>query len=358
MSRIPFTLRRPFLLMRDICMNRRRPDIDRLGAITDADTFVWSILPHAARTFSACILMLPSKHARVAAVGYLYSRILDTYEDLYPDKDRREDVLLDFARRFDSTPMPAAPEIAMDAPASICESTHLLLINRCHFIDEMYQSFDPRDQQAVRELVRAMATGMAWATRVFRDQGGALENEDQLLEYCRHVLGNPMKFIVRILRGEPLSPELEQDAMSVGELVQLANVTRDIEKDLVRHVGYSPSLRPLLGTGVGSATAQDIVRRARADMMRIALRRSPAYRRMVKGLGLRHVSLARGASALLLLFTDRYWRSCARVCGINEWRGPRHSLGVLLQAVPAIFSPRWCERVMRRVERDFLAACG
>ena len=76
--------RRPVLLWRGLTAKRDTPDLDRLNAETDPESFVWSILPHAARSFAASIVALPRRKGRAAAVAYLYCRMLDTYEDLYP----------------------------------------------------------------------------------------------------------------------------------------------------------------------------------------------------------------------------------------------------------------------------------
>ena len=58
--RVPFALRRPWLLVRDLIVDRKDPALDRLRAIEDPESFVWSVLPHAARTFSASIALLPA----------------------------------------------------------------------------------------------------------------------------------------------------------------------------------------------------------------------------------------------------------------------------------------------------------
>ena len=62
---LPFALRRPWLLTRDLLRSRARPDVAGLESIDDPETFVWTILPHAARTFTACIMLLPAESARV-----------------------------------------------------------------------------------------------------------------------------------------------------------------------------------------------------------------------------------------------------------------------------------------------------
>src|SRR5688572_29053405 len=109
----PFWIRRPFLILRDVFARRERPNLDRLGSIDDPQAFVWAILPHAARTFSACIAMLPARSALPAAVAYLYCRMLDTYEDLVADSAARDAALRAFAARLHSTDgaLPRAPEI-------------------------------------------------------------------------------------------------------------------------------------------------------------------------------------------------------------------------------------------------------
>jgi len=87
----PALARRPQLLLQGVTANRRSPDLDALAAETRPERFVWRILPHAARSFAASIVVLPREQARAAAVAYLYCRMLDTYEDLHPDAAARPD---------------------------------------------------------------------------------------------------------------------------------------------------------------------------------------------------------------------------------------------------------------------------
>ena len=98
----------PVQLLRGLTVDRRRPDLPALARETDPDRFVWNILPHAARSFAASIVVLPHEQARVAAVAYLYCRMLDTYEDLIPEPSASATELNRFAERFESFP-PTAP---------------------------------------------------------------------------------------------------------------------------------------------------------------------------------------------------------------------------------------------------------
>ncbi|MDP6940651.1 MAG: squalene/phytoene synthase family protein [Planctomycetota bacterium] len=355
MTRIPFFIRRPGLLLRDAFISRDQPDFARLRTIQNPETFLWAILPHAARTFSSCIAMLPAPQARAAAVGYLYCRILDTYEDLHPNPEEREQVLRSFGERLNSTIPPPAPAIPKGTHYNNRDLSHLLLVDRCNLVDQSFLTLPEEQKSAIRELVSNMATGMAWASQRFREQKGVLIGENQLLQYCRHVLGNPVLFSIHLMQNEAASSEQRTDALAVGELVQLANVTRDIEKDLERGVGYDESLVTLIHESDSGEPMNKLetIRQVRENLLRLALLRGDAYRRMVEGMKLPTWSLARGAAILMILFTDRYWRSCARRAGLPYWEGPKGPFAILLRAFPTVFSARRCDRILRRIERNF-----
>jgi phytoene/squalene synthetase len=355
-SAIPFSLRRPWLLLRDICVDRNRPPLRRLRSLREPERFLWAILPHAARTFSACIAMLPSYEAKAAAVGYLYCRILDTYEDLHPDPESRERALRAFATRLESTPLAPAPPIPEESAAKDNRDLgHLLLVERCELVDRVFENLAPYQQEGIRGLVRNMAEGMCWSSRTFLEQGGVLETKEQLARYCRNVLGYPIVFTVQLLAPEDLGEERSEDAMQVGEMIQLANITRDIEKDLKRGVAYHPALKDHLGRPQGS---EEVVRGVRAELLVMALELAPAYRRMVEGIDLPRFSLARASAVLMLLFTSRYFSNCARRVGLTAWRGPRSAAALWLHTFPAFVSRRWTLRTLTRIERDFLCAAN
>lgn len=94
----------PVLLLRGLTVDRSRPDLDSLAAERDPERFVQRMLPHAARSFAASIVMLPRRQAKAASVAYLYCRMLDTYEDLLPDPQARIRELGAFGERFATDP--------------------------------------------------------------------------------------------------------------------------------------------------------------------------------------------------------------------------------------------------------------
>lgn len=388
---LPFAFQRPWLLMRDLVVNRNQPDLDRLRSIRSPERFLWAILPHAARTFSACITMLPSASAKAAAVGYLYCRILDTYEDMAPCPQQGQRLMRKFAARFARLSSPSsaaggsadlvdrsawittdAPQLNGASPTDLRDQAHLLLVERCNLIDRVFVKLPAASREAIVHLVRDMAGGMIWAKRVFDQQGGVIHSPSQLRHYCNAVLGNPVAFAMRLMMRRELTASERETAMDVGELVQLANVTRDIEKDLPRGVAYHPCLRPFLfetyermdlsanpdatNSGDRNADAVRALVQARSQIFDLAMAQAPAYTRMVESIGFRTLSLSRASALLMLEFTDRYYRSCARRIGRSEWNGPRSSFWLLLRAFPAFLSKRATLRRVRQIERNLVQA--
>ncbi|MCH2100422.1 MAG: squalene/phytoene synthase family protein [Planctomycetes bacterium] len=364
---LPFALRRPWLLLRDLWVNRDEPDLEKLRATHSPERFLWAILPHAARTFSACIAMLPAQMARAAAVGYLYCRILDTYEDLAPSEAEGQRLLLTFAKRFGHSPgkLSSAPSLEGATPVDHRDRAHLLLVDCCDRVDAIYHTLPKTSQRAVQKLVRDMAGGMIWARRIFEKQRGCLHSEQQLYHYCHAVLGNPVAFAQKLILGRELSHAERSNAMRVGEFVQLANVTRDIEKDLARRVAYDSRLAPYLGHTLPRDLLDDTendfpprkaVHAARIRMFAIALDRSPAYTEMLRQLRFRRISLTRASAMLMFEFCNRYYRSCAQHLGRTEWPGPRGSLRTLMSALPSLLSQKHAMRRAETIKSHLLAA--
>jgi len=140
-------------------------------------------------------------------------------------------------------------------------------------------------------------------------------------------------------------------------MIQLANITRDIESDLERGIAYDASLRPYLA-GLGDEQRTSVVRKVREHMVLLALSRAPAFRRLVIIAGFRPISEARGAAVMMLLFTDRYYRSAIAAIGRSPWQGPSLVWSLYLSATLASVSPAWARRVIARTERNFLRAAA
>jgi phytoene/squalene synthetase len=348
----------PILLLRGLSVNRKRPDIDALARETRPERFIWRVLPHAARSFAASIVVLPPAQARASAVAYLYCRMLDTYEDLISDPETRIAELRRFAARFDSDPLPAPTPIPRELARNDRDRVYLLLLDRCKHVDAIFKTLPDDVQTRIGDLVGSMAEGMAWSTEAFANQGGVLIDEQQLTLYCRHVIGHPAVFVLKLVGTHEFTEPAREDAFLVSEMIQLANVTRDIESDLARGVGYHPALKPYLGSSVDCDQTRSVVREVREEYLALALGRVPAYRRLFNRLDLGETAGVRTAAVLMLLFTDLHYRGCAESTGHQAWPGPRGRIQVVARSLPALLSTEWASRTVKGVERDFLNAAN
>lgn len=350
MTFLPFAIRRVMYLIRGVFINRDRPRLSRLAKMTNPEGFVWAILPHAARSFAPSILLLPRQQSLVAAVGYLYARMLDTYEDLSATESEAREALSAFSARFRLAHPDAAPPAPVPQRPDARDRTHLMLIDRHPLVDEVFMGLGSGDRQAVVALVGEMANAMSRYSKIFEDQGGVLENDIQVLEYCHGVIGLPALFVLDLLIGDPA--DHQTDALEVSELIQLANITRDIEKDMQRGVAYHPRLRRHLGSSdADPETAQDISI-ARHDLTTLATKRATSVRRLIDAVSLPRISAARSAAVLLMLFTNRHYRDMRPETKVGRGSAPRRPLSMVLTALPAAFSPRWADNVFRKVEQE------
>ena len=147
---------------------------------------------------------------------------------------------------------------------------------------------------------------------------------------------------MELLLDRPLDARETETAMRVGEMVQLANITRDIEKDRDRGVVYDARLE--------HDDSEETVRAVREDFLDLALERAPDYRRMIWMLRRPRLHLGRASALLMLLFTSRFYDRCARRLGRNGWGATGSTLALMLRTFPASFSHGYALRVARAIE--------
>lgn len=348
----PFWLRRPGLLVEGARVNRDRPDLSHLRSLEPAERFVWGVLPHAARSFAPCIICLPAPISLPMAVGYIYCRVLDTYEDLIADPSARDSALRQLPERLKQLqagePVGPVPALSFDA-LDPRDEAHVLIADEVARLDILFEGFSQPLQAALIDLVQDMSDGMRWAAEVFEAQVGSLHGPEQLSEYCYAVLGNPIRFAARLFqwragRGVELAATVEDAARDVGELLQLANITRDIEKDLSRGVCYHQELSGLARER--ACEDPDLVRAARVALCDRALSLAPAYLQLVDGMRLRSGLMS--ASALMMIrFTEQHYRRTAARVGVKGERvaGIRSAIW---RSLPAAISGRWARAQMER----------
>lgn len=343
----------------NLLANRKNPPLSKLREVKDPDRFFWQILPHAARTFSLVIVFLPPRMRRALALAYLYCRMLDTYEDILPTVDEKEQALQRFIDRFDDPnrlkPAPALDPCLTEDPK---ESAHVLLVNRAPDIDGNFERLDRPQQDAVCRLVRRMGTGMIWSSRIFARQQGVLKTPGQLSRYCWHVLGTPILFAEEMQRlDQKLSPEIDDARLrlcaTVGEVIQLANITRDLEKDYERGIFYHPQLPGLEGD-----RREQCIREVRSQLILRAIRRFREFPRFFDAIPAPLISRARGAAILLILTTYAYYWRAAQKVGLPAFDGRQRitrSGGALIW-LKCVLSSRAASRFLKWLESTVLIA--
>lgn len=301
----------------NLLANRRKPRLAKLSQINDPEQFLWRILPHAARTFSFVIVFLPPRMRRALAIAYLYCRMLDTYEDLLPTLPQKESALKRFISRFDNPgDLKPAPVLDSALAADAQERTHVLLVNRAAFVDHHFHRLTYLQRATICRLVRRMGEGMIWASRIFKKQDGALQTPGQLSRYCWHVLGTPILFADEMQRlDQRLSPQIGEDRLRqcavVGEVIQLANITRDLEKDVRRGIFYHPQL-----PGTEDSRREQGIRDVRAQLVLRALRGFRMFPPFFNAIPAAPISRARGAAMLLIITTYGYYWRAAQKAGL------------------------------------------
>jgi phytoene/squalene synthetase len=339
--------------------NRRQPSLSKLKAIKDPEQFLWQILPHAARTFSLVIVFLPPRMRRTLAVAYLYCRMLDTYEDLLPTAKEKERALQCFIDRFgDAGGLKPAPTLDPTLTSDARESTHLLLVNRAVLIDRNFDRLDRPQQKAIRRLVRRMGEGMIWSSRIFAEQDGILRIPGQLSRYCWHVLGTPVLFADEVQRlDQGFASEIDDQRLRlcavVGEVIQLANITRDLEKDYESGIFYHPDL-----PGPEGSRRERRIREVRSELILRAIRRLREFPKFFGSIPTPQISRARGAAMLLIITTYAYYWRAAQKVGLPAFddRQRISRFGGALIWLKCVISRRATSRFLRWLEKTVLIA--
>ena len=343
----------------NLLANRRQPPLSKLREIRDPEKFLWHILPHAARTFSLVIVFLPPRMRRTLAVAYLYCRMLDTYEDLLPTVAEKQRALQCFIDRFRNPEnLKRAPALDASLTTDLRESTHLLLVNRADLIDRNFDCLNRHQQEAICRLVRRMGEGMIWASQIFAEQNGVLRTPGQLSRYCWHVLGTPILFADEVQRlDQGLAPEVGDARLRscavVGEVIQLANITRDLEKDFERGIFYHPQLSALNGSG-----HEQCIREVRSQLVLRAIRRFREFPNFFESIPAQRISRARGAAMLLIITTYAYYWRAAQKVGLPAFdhRQRITRFNGTFTWIKCIFSRRAASRFLRWLERTVLIA--
>jgi len=188
------------------------------------------------RTFALTVDLLEEPVSSWVCTGYLLCRIADTIEDDPSIPPRRRAAILEtYAAALD-------PEADVDVEAftNAVEPARpddpgadWAVVERADRAVNVFESFDPAVQDAMRSVVREMATGMAEFLRRHADSGGLrLETVEELEEYCWYVAGTVGELFTNLLGCHTTEPDPDpEDARSFALLLQLVNIAKDVRAD-------------------------------------------------------------------------------------------------------------------------------
>jgi hypothetical protein len=239
------------------------------------------------------------------------------------------------------------------------DRAHWLIVEKAELLGRFTAGLPADARVRLAALVREMAEGMELAAVRRAAAGGVLAEGSAREEYCRAVLSGPLIYAEAELRATggdaPMDAERLRLAGAAGEIIQLANVCRDVEKDLRRGVAYDTLLAPWLAA---QAAPADVVAAVRTRVLRRVAALGSAVEPYFAGLPLRGRPGARAAAAVMCGATAAFYRRA-------DLRAPNRVLGdpgpvgrgaLIAAAVRASVSTGGAAAVFARFARAFAPA--
>ena len=212
------------------------PSLEGAVSASAADrAWTFEAVHSVSRTFTLTIELLEPPVDAWVCTGYLLCRIADTVEDDPSIPPRERARLLEL---YDAVLAPDDPTTAdefLDAvepyrPAD--GGPDWEVVDETERVFRVFASFDPSVQEAMRAVVREMATGMAEFLREHADDGGLrLRTVEELEEYCWYVAGTVGKLLSNLFRVYGADEADPEDARQFALLLQLVNIAKDVRDD-------------------------------------------------------------------------------------------------------------------------------
>ncbi len=147
-------------------------------------------------------------------------------------------------------------------------------------MDQLTLALPERARALLLALVEEMALGMLRCDAT-RSVAGAFPDDRALVDYCDVVIGSPLRFCMELFLGGRRDAtrrtlEARVHIAEASAFLQLANISRDLEKDFARGVVHVPELEPFLLHRKAHGLTE-AVRAARARLSRLALGFTPGF---------------------------------------------------------------------------------
>lgn len=206
-----------------------------------------SLLRDVSRSFYLSLRVLPGPMRPAVSLAYLLARASDTLADTasIPSAERL-DLLDGFMAEMKGGPEAWRRDLSGFAERQ-SHAGEQRLLERLDEAFDLLEALPESQQVLVREVVATITSGQRLDLQRFGANGGALPDDESLLDYCHRVAGCVGVFWTRIgfeTLGEHFSKApvetLEREGERFGKGLQLVNILRDIPGDLKQGRCYVP----------------------------------------------------------------------------------------------------------------------
>ena len=226
----------------------------RVTVATEARGRLEALLEKTSRTFALSIPVLPDPTRDEVTIAYLLFRIADTLEDAVhwpPELKTRELELFDrLLVEADVTALDQAARRWVEQPP-LDHAGYIELLGETPFVFSALQTQSPAARQAIIRFTRETTQRMkGFVLRAGADQVLRLQSLQELKDYCYAVAGLVGEMLTELFLLdrpglEPIRAELERDAATFGEALQLVNILKDAASDAGEGRQFLPDSVPL-----------------------------------------------------------------------------------------------------------------
>lgn len=202
----------------------KEADIYRPRLADNPDCFLNEAFCASGRNISVAASFLDDAIRREARIAYLACRALDAYEDLLPAPAESRKCVAHAAQYLTGRSVEPVTT-SFVTPNSKSDAIEILIAQNLPLLKEEIQSLGDESRQRVETLIGDMANGMVRAiTR--RISGSPIDQA----AYGEEILGKAIEYAFVLLKVKCHWPV---DFISMGRLIQAANMLRDIERDSI-----------------------------------------------------------------------------------------------------------------------------
>lgn len=192
------------------------------------------LVKQLSRTFALTIPQLPRGLQEPVSVAYLLCRAVDTIEDSrLVDPSAKASQLESFLAALDDQTLAqnVSEQLASEISGRVSPD-ELMLIERLPELLAALNTFPDRQQAAIRECLRKMASGMS----VYVGRRNGLSDMDEVDDYCYVVAGVVGEMLTELFCDHCADindhhRELRSLASSFGQGLQMTNILKDIWDD-------------------------------------------------------------------------------------------------------------------------------